>query len=73
MNSLKQFTDEQLLAELVSRNEWFPAPSSRHNTRCTEVLIGIGTDHTCYIAIHDQAMAALNSLVHEKSQGNVND
>jgi len=59
MSDLSAYTDEDLLRELVKRNGTLPAPQSRIPMPPLEVLIGIGRDHHCFIAIHHEDLAEL--------------
>jgi hypothetical protein len=51
---LQQFTDEDLLRELIRRNGIVEAPTSR-TMHEYEVLLGIGKDHHCYITFTGKA------------------
>jgi len=62
---LQQFTNEDLLRELIRRNGIVEAPTSR-TMHEYEVLLGIGKDHHCYITFHKEDVEALtgcNKLV----------
>ena len=59
MSDLIAYTDEDLLLELVRRNGAWPAPRSRVPMPPIEVVVGIGKDHHCFIAIHPAALAEL--------------
>ena len=48
MTALHNFTDEELIWELVLRNGVAVAPTSR-TIHAREVLLGIGKDNHCYI------------------------
>jgi len=56
--TIKKYSDEDLLRELVRRNGITEAPT--HRTMHThEVLLGIGKDHHCYITFHKEDLVAL--------------
>jgi hypothetical protein len=55
---LQQFTDEDLLRELVRRNGIVEAPRSR-TMHEYEVLLGIGKGHHCYITFYKEDVEAL--------------
>jgi hypothetical protein len=57
---LQQFTNEDLLRELIRRNGIVEAPTSR-TMHEYEVLLGIGKDHHCYITFHKDDIEALTS------------
>jgi hypothetical protein len=59
MSDLTAYTDEDLLRELVRRNGTLPAPQSRMPMPPIEVVVGIGKDHHCFIALHPDALAEL--------------
>jgi hypothetical protein len=56
--TIKRYSDEDLLRELVRRNGITEAPT--HRTMHThEVLLGIGKHHHCYITLDLQDLVAL--------------
>jgi hypothetical protein len=59
MSDLTAYTNEDLLRELVKRNGTLLAPQFRVPMPPLEVVIGIGRDHHCFIAIHLEDLAAL--------------
>ncbi len=59
---MEQYSDLELLAELVRRNRdrLMPAPKSRqYASPRTEVCMGIGNDHTADITMGDDDLAVL--------------
>jgi hypothetical protein len=62
--TIKKFTDEDLLRELIRRNGIVEAPTSR-TMHEYEVLLGIGKDHHCYITFHKEDIEALAGKSHE--------
>lgn len=60
--SIKNFTDEQLLLELISRNKGFVSPKKvTYETPHSEFIVGIGCDHSVAINIDDDALYELNT------------
>lgn len=57
---LKDYSDTQLLAELISRNQFQPAPTKtqRHGEWFSS-LVGIGDDETAEICLTAEAMQEL--------------
>lgn len=58
-DDLTAFSDEAILRELVLRNDTLPAPTHREPAPAIEVLVGIGKDHSCFIAFYPEAFAEL--------------
>jgi len=56
--TIKKYSDEDLLRELVRRNGITEAPTSR-TPHEYEVLLGIGKDHHCYITFYKEDLVAL--------------
>ena len=60
--SIKNYTDEQLLLELFSRNEGAVSPSEvKFVSPHSEFIVGIGCDHSVAINIDDEALYELNT------------
>jgi hypothetical protein len=53
MTALHNFTEEELIWELVRRNGVIDAPTSRTIHSC-EVLLGIGKNNHCYITFGER-------------------
>lgn len=65
--SIKNFTDEQLLLELFSRNEGAVSPKKvTYVTPHSEFIVGIGCDHTVAINIDDEALYKLSTETFNK-------
>jgi hypothetical protein len=56
--TIKKYSDEDLLRELVRRNGVTEAPTHR-TPHEYEVLLGIGKHHHCYITFHKDDLVAL--------------
>jgi hypothetical protein len=56
--TIKKYSDEDLLRELVRRNGVTEAPTHR-TPHEYEVLLGIGKDNYCYITLDLQDLVAL--------------
>ena len=64
MKELSEYTDEQLLSELISRNKPSKAPSKISlASTALESIIGIGSDNTAFIILHDDDVIALSGMV----------
>lgn len=60
MNPLANFTADQLLAELISRNEQKDPPTTRHfGTGIKEIAVGIGEDNYADISFPEEALVDL--------------
>ena len=60
---IKNFTDTELLQELISRNKQAPAPTKTERFGVWfESIIGIGNDNIASICIDDGALQALNKI-----------
>jgi len=61
INDFTGISDEDLLSELIKRNELATAPAkSTYAAGHYRVLIGIGRDETASIVIHDEGLEFLN-------------
>ena len=58
--SLSQYTDEELLYELISRRRTFDVPYTRRYV-CPhkEITVGIGEDHSATITLDAEALAKM--------------
>ena len=66
VTALADFTDEQLLAELVRRHKVQVAPNSvKLLTPHSVVAVGIGKDHTATVVVDDESLEELKK--HELS------
>lgn len=60
--SIKNYTNEQLLLELFSRNNGAVSPSEvKYASPHSEFIVGIGRDHSVAINIDDEALYELNT------------
>ena len=57
---LHEFSDEELLAELVWRNGLLRAPNSE-STRDLDCLVGIGKNHSVVISFFENDLKALEN------------
>ncbi|WP_163557574.1 hypothetical protein [Halomonas sp. NO4] len=59
--ALSEYTDIELLRELLSRNRLQPTPYHRiFASPHQEAVVGIGADHTADITLDEDALALLN-------------
>jgi hypothetical protein len=59
--SIKDYTDEQLLSELIKRNKPSKAPhTTRLSSTAMQSIIGIGKDNTAFITLHIDDMQVLS-------------
>ena len=62
---LAQFTDEQLLKELISRHRLDVAPWKRQMHDFVEVVVGIGADEIAYVTLTKDAHRELFDAKHD--------
>lgn len=61
---VKDVPSEELLFELLQRNEWDVAPyKSAHHGEWISSIIGIGKDHTADIRLPKESLLKLHTLV----------
>ena len=61
---MEKFSDEELLLELIRRNDLRPAPTTTgRNKDHSEIIVGIGQNHVASIVMENDAYAALLSNI----------
>ena len=67
---VKEATDEELLLELLSRNNLSECPGKKEfYTPHTEAIIGIGNDDVAYIQLDNDSLKVLQDRVAENNPG----
>ena len=67
---VKEATDEELLLELLSRNNLSECPRKKEfYTPHTEAIIGIGDDDVAYIQLDDDSLKTLKNRIINSNPG----
>jgi hypothetical protein len=70
-DKFSDYTDEDLLLELINRNVMFEAPKKKERfVRHYEVIVGIGDDNTASIILPQDSLFKLREIVYDEQSSN---